>query len=150
MRLIRSLEIKARQDEEPAAEALDARIAEDCRRWIESITRVFRGSTDHLIVRYAQDFVSGQTAALEEYLGFPLRSGEKVGAKYQRVVRTKGAANWRNWILAGDAQFFRTVFAEYMAQFGYADDWEPSEPAGHPGRQRLVLLRPQPDRRSGG
>jgi hypothetical protein len=125
MRLFRSLEIKAQGEEVPPPDALDAQIAEGCRRWLESITSVFRGSAGHHIVRY-EDFVNGDTAALEAYLGFPLRSGEKVGAKYQRVVRTKGAGDWRNWLVAEDVLFFRPIFAEYMAQFGYADDWEPA------------------------
>jgi len=47
-----------------------------------------------------------------------------VDKAHNRVVRTKGSGDWKNWFLKEDIDFFKTIFSGYMATYGYADDWE--------------------------
>jgi hypothetical protein len=73
-------------------------------------------------IRY-EDIVDRKFDALEQYLGFPLATVSDVAPQYARVARSKGYGEWRNWFLPEDVNYFRPRFAEFMAEFGYADDW---------------------------
>jgi hypothetical protein len=88
----------------------------------------------YFVYKY-EDFVSGEFTALEEYMGFALDGGASVDARVERVARTRGLGDWRNWFLPEDVERLRNdkTVTEYMARFGYADDWElPAAPVIKP------------------
>ena len=71
-----------------------------------------------------QDIVDRRLGALEQYLGFPLADTREVDEKFERVARTKGAGDWKNWFLPEDVDFFRPRLREYMEELGLAEDWD--------------------------
>jgi hypothetical protein len=77
-------------------------------------------------IRY-EDIVDRNFDALQQYLGFPLAAVSEVAPQYARVARSKGYGEWRNWFLPEDVDYFRPRFAEFMAEFGYTDDWPLAE-----------------------
>jgi hypothetical protein len=78
---------------------------------------------DHCLVKY-EDFIEGRIANAEEYLGFELTGTDDVDPIYNRVVRSKRAGNWRNWMTPDDVDTLKPLFAPFMEHFGYdCDDW---------------------------
>ena len=73
------------------------------------------------VVRY-EDFVAGDVAGLEKYLGFELSSSRDVG-DYDRVRRTQGSGNWKSVMLPEDLSTLREKFGPQFTAFGYTD-WE--------------------------
>lgn len=98
------------------------------------MTGFFDHHPDYFVVKY-EDFVEGRLEELENYLGFALAGKAVVGTEFQRVIRTKGAGDWRNWLTEEDVDFFQPVFDPFLRKFGYADEWElaaaPRIPAEH-------------------
>jgi hypothetical protein len=82
----------------------------------------FRRHPEYFVLKY-EDFVSGALDGLQNYLGFSLEDPADVDPHVQRVVRTKGAGDWRNWFLERDVEFFRPLFTGFMEEFGYPPDW---------------------------
>jgi hypothetical protein len=70
-----------------------------------------------------EDMVRGNLKGLEEYLGLTLSGDADIEAGYERIVRTKGAGDWKNWFLKEDADFFKPILKDYMERYGYQDDW---------------------------
>jgi hypothetical protein len=93
---------------------------------VELMSNFFRRHSGYFILKY-EDFVSGHLEDLQAYLGFPLEGRANVDPHYHRVVRTRKSGDWRNWFLKEDIAFFRPIFAGFMKEFGYADDWTPAE-----------------------
>ena len=81
------------------------------------------GEYDHCLVKY-EDFVEGRVTNEEDYLGFRLTGTADVDAGHSRVVRSKRAGNWRNWMTPEDVDILKPVFSNFMEHFGYEDDWE--------------------------
>jgi len=81
---------------------------------------------DYFRLRY-EDFVDGQLAELEAYLGFALTGAAEVGRRWRRVVRTKGYGQWRAWLTEQDVPFLRPLMSDYLRAYGYADDWTLAE-----------------------
>ncbi len=77
-----------------------------------------------MLLKY-EDFVDKRLAPLEEYLGFKLSGSGQVSAEHDHVPRTKGKGNWLDWFTDQDREIFQPIFSDYMARYGYADDWEP-------------------------
>jgi hypothetical protein len=72
-----------------------------------------------------EDLVEGRYQGLERFLGFPI-SGKADVPKFaeQRVVRTKGLSDWRNWMTESDAEFFRPLLDPVLEKYGYdSHDW---------------------------
>jgi hypothetical protein len=76
------------------------------------------------VVAY-EDLVTGDMEALEEYLGFPLARDAEVDERLQRVVRTRGAGDWRRWLTAEDLDLVHEWAEDFMSAFGYV----PEDPA---------------------
>ncbi|MEA3188901.1 MAG: hypothetical protein QOD99_2731 [Chthoniobacter sp.] len=93
------------------------------RKHVEMITSFFQKHSDYFVMKY-EDFVGQRLESLEKYLGISLAGTAAVDAQFQRVVRTKGAGDWRNWFTQEDVLFFKPIFAELLKSFGYPDDWE--------------------------
>jgi hypothetical protein len=84
----------------------------------------FHRANDGFVVYTYEDFIIGRYAAIGNYLGVTLPSGEAdVTAQYEHVVRAKTANDWRNWFTAADVAYFRPRLAAFMRAYGYADDW---------------------------
>jgi len=78
---------------------------------------------DHLLYKY-EDFVSGNYAALEGYLGCEMTGKAEVPAALGRVVRTKSYGDWRNWFTKEDVIKFKPILAAWLKKYGYdSDDW---------------------------
>ncbi len=79
---------------------------------------------DGLLYKY-EDFVSEDFSVLEEYLGFPVTGKAEVPVKLQRVVRTKGCGDWRNWFTEEDVADYRKMLTPWLKKYGYdAEDWQ--------------------------
>lgn len=71
-----------------------------------------------------EDFVVGDYAKLENYLGFQMSGEAEVPEKLKRVSRTKGSDNWRNWFTEEDVDFYEPILSPWLARYGYAaEDW---------------------------
>jgi hypothetical protein len=70
-------------------------------------------------VRY-EDLVDGQWDGLEHYLGLSLSQDAQVPQEYNRVVRSKGYGDWRNWLNASDIEYTNTQWADAIQSLGYS------------------------------
>jgi len=77
---------------------------------------------DYFVIKY-EDFISGKTEGLEEYLGFRLLNDVIHDRKLDMVARTKKSGGWKNWFLDEDIAFFRPRFLDFMKRYRYADEW---------------------------
>ncbi len=71
-----------------------------------------------------EDFVAGNVAAIEAYLGFDLPGRVQVDPLVRRVERTRGSGDWRNWFTPADVDFFRPRLLDAFGVFGYDDIWD--------------------------
>lgn len=74
------------------------------------------------LVRY-EDFVSGDTSAIEKALGLPVASTATVTGPESRVARTKGFGSWQRWFTPADLEVFRPFCSPILDELGYSDDW---------------------------
>ncbi|RMF57227.1 MAG: hypothetical protein D6748_11590 [Calditrichaeota bacterium] len=98
-------------------------IAQVHKNRIDQLDRFYSAHQDFYLVKY-EDFVSGNLDGLEQYLGFPLEGAATVDSQFQRVVRTRGAGDWKNWFLEEDVQFFYPILAQFVEKYGYDTSWE--------------------------
>lgn len=80
-----------------------------------------------LLFRY-EEMVEGRFSALERYLGFPVRPAAEVPRSYRRVVRSKGAGNWRHWLTPKDVELLRPRLAPALEALDYGNDWTLADP----------------------
>lgn len=89
-----------------------------------------------------EDFVAGRTAALADYLGFPIASEIRVDRHLERVHRRGEAGDWRNWLLASDVAALAPGFGDYAAAFGYDLAFDPTHrPAIEAAHADAFVLR---------
>jgi hypothetical protein len=89
-----------------------------------------------------EELVDRRLESVEKYLGFPLAQAGQVDRQYDRVARTKGYGDWRNWFLPEDIAFFRPRLAAYMRATGYDDEWDLAEkPIVSPHNASGYLMR---------
>lgn len=100
-------------------------------------------------VRY-EDFIHGRTAALADYLGFPLPPRVEVPTALRRVERTRGSGDWRNWFTPEDVDYFRPELSGVMRTFGFEDTWDlppsPSVAPEHGSRYVRMIIDAQRER----
>lgn len=75
---------------------------------------------------YYEDLIHENFSGLEDYLGFSLQDEATIPEKHHRVIRSKGAGNWRSWFTKEDVTFFKELFNDFMQTF-YPDtitDWK--------------------------
>lgn len=90
-----------------------------------NLWKQLEGHDVHLL-RY-EEFVEGDVAALQAYLGLAVTSDVDVGRRYSRVARTRSSGDWKHWFTEHDHERARAMFGDYMDAFGY-DDWhQPAE-----------------------
>jgi hypothetical protein len=82
---------------------------------------------DGLLYKY-EDFVSGEYAPIEQHLGMDMAGEAAVPDRLNRVVRTKGYGDWRNWFTAEDVESSRLLLSPWLEKYGYdSADWTLNE-----------------------
>ncbi len=74
-----------------------------------------------------EDMVAENFSALNEHLGFDIRSDATVPATSgkAKVIRKKATGDWRHWFTEEDVELFKPAFVPYMKLIGYEwDDWD--------------------------
>ena len=80
---------------------------------------LYKAHADRMLLCRYEDFVAGNTAELEAYLGAKLPARIEVGGDYRRVARSGVVGAWKHWFTAEDVAFFDGLFADFYATFGY-------------------------------
>jgi len=81
---------------------------------------------DWLIYRY-ENMVQGNFMEINRYLGFDLKKKAEVprGSGKDKVIRKKGAGDWRQWFTPEDVELFKPSYLPYMEAIGYdCADWD--------------------------
>jgi hypothetical protein len=73
------------------------------------------------VLKY-EEFMTGNLAGLEEYLGFTLSANRDVG-RFDHTPRSRSFNNWKRYMLPSDVDVVREAYAEFMSALDY-DDWE--------------------------
>ncbi len=73
-----------------------------------------------IVVRY-ENFVAGETSNLEKLLGVPINTAVDIPPPRNRVVRTKGAGDWRNWFTSEDVD---QLTSRLRCTAKFPDDWD--------------------------
>ncbi len=66
-----------------------------------------------------EDLLDGKWSELESYLDLPLGSEAEVPREYQRVVRSKGYGDWRNWLNDSDIEYTNKHWGKSLVELGY-------------------------------
>ena len=75
-----------------------------------------------------EQYVDGDFAALNDYLGLELSAGVVKGSE-NRVARSGSYDEWRRWFTPSDVAMFRPMTHRWMIRHGYDHrDWKLSEP----------------------
>ncbi|GAB5561941.1 MAG: hypothetical protein SynsKO_35880 [Synoicihabitans sp.] len=75
------------------------------------------------LLRY-EDFMQGNWAELEAYLGFSLFRG-RIDNQKNLIHRSGLVDQWRSYLTPDDVSFLREPLSPFLHNFGYeADDWE--------------------------
>jgi hypothetical protein len=80
-----------------------------------------------LLIHY-EDFIDGKIGALESYVGSNIIGSVQVEDKFQRVVRSRGYGDWKNWFTSKDKKFLDDKFKDFYIKFGYAPEETKSAP----------------------
>jgi len=107
-------------------------VLRSCQAMVE-IKRYFDGCGRDVCWLSYENLVSGRLTAVAQYLGLPLAADTEVAKQHQRVARTKGSGDWKNWLTPADIPLLKPKFTEYLAEFGYPNDWQlPENPQINP------------------
>lgn len=92
----------------------------------DGVADLWRGQDDDgwLLYHY-EAMVEERYDDLDRHLGFAIDPGATVASGLERVVRRKGAGDWRHWFTDTDVAHYRAgTMRRYMETFGYDhDDW---------------------------
>jgi hypothetical protein len=96
--------------------------------------RFFNTRADKFHVMSYEDLVTGNIAALCDYLGFEIEASPEVSGPEARVTRSRAAGEWRQWVLPSDLLVLRPLMQQTMMRLGFTDvSWAvDSEPALDP------------------
>lgn len=72
-----------------------------------------------------EDFVAGEFAAMNGYLGFEVDPSFEVGERHTYVVRTKAAGSWKDWFLDEDVRYFVDEVADDYRELGFDIEQRP-------------------------
>jgi hypothetical protein len=128
-RLLQLLERKERDHDLPVwriSEEIDRIMGRDFRSFLkgrfELCQRHWKQYPDFYRLRY-EEFVRGSIQGLMQYLGLALPVSVQVDSGLNRVERTRGFGDWKNWFTPSDVDFFRPMLVDLMRTFGYEEDW---------------------------
>lgn len=107
------------------------------------------GTKDTFLYKY-EDFVAGEYASLEKYLGLPITGSPEVPTALARVVRTKNYGDWRNWFTLEDVHTWKPILEPWLEKYGYdVQDWKLyTEPAIQPAHCSEYFMRLVSERRA--
>lgn len=92
-------------------------------RAIDRTRRFLRRQSDDFFVLKYEDYVDGEFAAVDHYLGLTLAPGVVAKAE-SRVSRRGGHGDWRIWFTSQDLPVFQPMTSIGLAMQGYdPDDW---------------------------
>lgn len=95
----------------------------------------FHDARPNLFVYKYEEMVAQRFERLEMYLRVPLKGDATVSPELSRVVRTKRAGYWRDWLTIEDVQYLRPVLQPYLDLYYSEADWDlnpsPVIPAEH-------------------
>lgn len=75
-----------------------------------------------------EDMVDGRLEELNKYLGFETSLDQEVPDKLNRVVRSKGYGNWKNWFTPSDVKFYQPILSEFVSKYcPQVNDWSLNE-----------------------
>jgi hypothetical protein len=78
----------------------------------EGMAKIMSSNLDFFVLKY-EDFIDGNLKDLGEYLEISMNPVDvEVPQEYQRVNRTKGYDDWKNWLTLSDLQKLSIDFAE--------------------------------------
>lgn len=91
---------------------------------------------------YYEDLIQENFAELEQFIGYSLNDQTVVPKEHERVVRSKGSGNWRNWFTAEDVDFFHELFGDILEYFypGKSSDWHLKEKEVIPAKQSSAYV----------
>lgn len=83
---------------------------------------VWGGAARNACVLRYEDFVSGNTGSVAEYLGIKdaFDNSVDVPTNLSRVTRTRSSGNWKDWFIDDDMGQINKAFAPYFSAFGYS------------------------------
>ncbi len=71
-----------------------------------------------------ENMIDGKLSDLNTYLGFDTSLDEEVPDKLNRVVRSKGYGNWKNWFTSEDVSFYQPILGDFISKYcPIIDDW---------------------------
>lgn len=66
----------------------------------------------------------GDSEALEDYLGFPLKESFTLDPHFDYIERSKAKENWRHWFTSEDVARLKPVYDMFLEAYGYdSSDW---------------------------
>jgi hypothetical protein len=96
--------------------------------------------TDYFLLRY-EDFITGDYATLENFVGQALTFDGQVDRNFARIARKKGSGDWRNWFTQEDVEFFKPVYQDFIVTYHYDPAWEFNQPQAIEYRSSVDYLR---------
>lgn len=81
-----------------------------------------------IVVRY-EDFILGETSNLERIFAVPINVNIQIPPPRNRVIRTKGSGDWRNWFTREDTEQLKQRLKCIAIT---PDDWDRWEPNSDP------------------
>ena len=79
-----------------------------------------------VVVRY-EDFIAGETSNLEKVFAVPINTNVEIPPPRNRVVRTKSAGDWRDWLTPKDIENLSPRLKPVAAIPGHWDSWKLSD-----------------------
>ena len=88
--------------------------------------RAYIDSFSPYLLRY-EDFIDGDLQALEQYLCLDLQQDAEVPEIYQRVSRSRGYGEWKNWLNQEDLEYVQAEWGDTLSRLGYSTQTRPDE-----------------------
>lgn len=83
-----------------------------------------KAEKDNWFILKYEDFMDGNLADLEDYLGMTISLKDKEDKRFTHVARSKGYGSWRRWFTPEDVEFYREVCNPFLEKHGYdSQDW---------------------------
>jgi tetratricopeptide (TPR) repeat protein len=89
------------------------------KRQYQDMIKLTSSDLDFFVLKY-EDFIDSNLQALSEYLNIKMNQAEvEVPQQYQRVNRTKGYDDWKNWLTLSDLKQLQRDFSEICETLQY-------------------------------
>jgi hypothetical protein len=92
------------------------------------------------LLRY-EDFIDDKVGSVQQYLNLDLHNGAKVPDTYDRVARSKGYGDWKNWLNEQDLHYINSEWGDAIRALGYSPESHAPQPFQIPGSTSLDYVR---------